>query len=508
MEPRARWIFGDQLGPHFIDPASSQVASRELPIILIESTAALRRRDYHWAKAQVMWSAMRHCARDLEERAVYIRADTYREGLGQAARRLGIEASDIVVSDPTSYAARRLVRQLGVQVEPSRGFVTSERDFADWAASRGRKRLLLEDFYRAARRRCDVLMDGDEPTGGRWNFDAENRLSPPKGERTLGLPEPWWPTEGDIDEEVHADLSAAVGAGEIRLVGAAGPRRFAVTRAEALHVLRDFVQHRLSAFGPYEDAVMRDDWVMAHSLLSVPMNLGLLDPMEAIEAVIEQWDGGDTELSSVEGFIRQVMGWRDYVWHLYWHLGENYVSHSNALEARTSLPEWWTDLRGDEVTASCLSSTLTDVRERGWAHHIPRLMILGNWALQQGYEPAETTEWFTRVFVDAYPWVMAANVVGMALYADGGTMATKPYAAGGAYINRMTNYCKGCAYRPTERTGERGCPFTAGYWSFLDRTRPHLQGNHRMAQPLRGLDRLTDLDEAIDGVRRRGTDPP
>jgi len=501
---RVRWTFADQLGPHFLGPDDARGEDTGERVLLIESLRALQRRRYHRAKAHLVLSALRHRAAELGDRAVHVSADTYRSGLAQA----GLSGADLSVCAPTSYGARRLVTSIGADVLPARGFITSETEFADWAVRRGKRRLLLEDFYREARTRTGVLMDGDEPLGGRWNFDADNRLPPPRGAVSLGLPEPWWPEEDAIDASVRADLAEWERQGLIQLVGRDGPRRFAATRAEALAVLDDFIAHRLADFGPYEDAALVGDWVMAHSMLSVPMNLGLLDPREVIDRVVAAGKSGDAPLSSVEGFVRQVMGWRDYVWHLYWFFGEDYVSSSNALSAHEPLPAWWRDLDASALTARCLATALGEVDERGWNHHILRLMVLGNWALQHGYDPRETTEWFTASYVDAYPWVMAANVVGMALYADGGRMATKPYAGGGSYIHRMTDLCRGCAYAPTQRVGPRGCPVTAGYWSFLARNREALAGNHRMAQPLRGLDRLSDLAEVLEQEDARGDAPP
>lgn len=505
QRPPVRWLFADQLGPHFLGP-DGDPGDDGGRVLVIESRGAVRRRRYHRAKLHLVLSALRHRARELGERATYVSAPSYRAGLDAAGYGELSSRALLTVCDPTSHPARGLVRDLGVTVLPSRGFVTSESEFGAWV--HGRRRLLLEDFYRAARRRTGILMDGDEPVGGRWNLDADNRQPPPRGAVTLGLREPVWPVEDDIDEQVRADLDRWTATGEIATVGRDGPRRFAVTRAEALAVLADFIDNRLAAFGPYEDAVLHGDWVMAHSLLSVPMNLGLLDPWEVVAAVVQAFHDGRAPLQSVEGFVRQVMGWRDYVWHLYWHLGEDYVTRSNALAAHEPLPRWFADLDADAVEARCLSSALADVRDRGWTHHIPRLMVLGNWALQRGYDPVATTQWFTEVFVDAFPWVMAANVAGMALYADGGTMATKPYAAGGAYLNRMTDLCRGCRYRPAQRVGEQGCPFTAGYWWFLDRNADRLRGNMRVAQPLRGLQRLADRDAVIAQETARGAAPP
>lgn len=490
-----RWLFADQLGPHFL-------ADHDGPVLLVESRAVLRRRAFHRAKAHLVLSALRHRADELGDRVRFLQVDTYREALEQVP-------GPVEVVHPTSRAALQFVRGLGdrVTVLPPRGFVTTPDEFDRWRRSRGTRRLLLEDFYRDARRRTGVLMAGDEPVGGRWNLDADNRQPPPRGATTLGVPQPWWPTEDAVDEEVRADLDRWTAAGRITTLGRDGPRRFAATGDEARRALDHFVAARLPAFGPYEDAMLTgDDW-MAHSLLSAPMNLGLLDPLDAVHAVEAAYHRGDAGLASAEGFVRQVLGWRDYVWHLYWHLGEDY-RHRNALDARTQLPQWFADLDADAVQARCLRTSLARVRDHGWAHHIERLMVLGNWALQRGYEPAAVTDWFHRCFVDGYDWVMLPNVVGMALHADGGVMATKPYAAGGAYLDRMSDSCRGCAYRPKDRLGDRACPFTAGYWAFLDRAAGQLRGNHRMAQPLAGLARLADRAEVVRAERQRGDAAP
>jgi deoxyribodipyrimidine photolyase-related protein len=294
---------------------------------------------------------------------------------------------------------------------------------------------------------------------------------------------------------------------DVAMVGVDGPRLFAATRSEALAALDDFVAHRLAAFGPYEDAVLEGDWAMAHSLLSVPMNLGLLHPLEVVDAALAAYRRGEVPLQSAEGLVRQVVGWREWAWQLYWALGEDYAD-GNALEAHEPLPQWFAELDADAVEARCLRGALAEVRDRGWSHHIVRLMVLGNWALQRGYDPRATAAWFRDSFVDGYDWVMVTNVVGMALYADGGRMATKPYAAGGAYLNRMTDHCRGCSYSPSTRVGPKACPFTAGYWAFLDRNEPRLRGNHRLAQPYAGLTRLADRDALVAQESARGAAAP
>lgn len=490
--PPRRWLFADQLGPHFLDAPDQQV-------LLIEARSVLRRRRFHRQKAHLLLSGLRHRAAELGGQATFLRTDTYGEALAAVNEPLSVCA-------PTSRAADRFVRSRGdVEVLPARGYTTSREDFAAWA--QGRSRLLLEDFYRHNRQRLGVLMDGGQPAGGRWNYDTDNRERPPRGQRRLDVVPPWLPEEDEIDEEVRHDLDAWEESGEIATVGRDGPRTFAATRREAEQALAHFVEHRLPLFGPFEDAMLADDAFMAHSHLSAALNLGLLDPLECAEAAERAYREGSAPLASVEGYIRQVIGWRDYVWQIYWHTGADYAK-ANALHAAEPLPRWFVELDADAVQARCLSTVLRQVRDSGWVHHIPRLMVLANYGLQRGWDPAALSDWFHRSFVDGYEWVMVPNVVGMSQHADGGLMATKPYAAGGAYINRMSDFCGACVYRPDHRVGEDACPYTAGYWSFLDRSRSPLAGNPRMRQPLMGLDRLADLPEVVAQERQRGNQPP
>ncbi|MFG2313373.1 cryptochrome/photolyase family protein [Streptomyces sp. NPDC048566] len=502
----AHWLFGDQLGPHFLTPGDDG-PDRDAAVLLVEARSVFRRRRFHRAKAHLVLSAMRHRAAELGDRAHYIRADTYREGL-RAAADDGLTDDGVTVHHPTSHAALRFVRSLdGVDVLAPRGFLVPRPDFDAWADGLGGKRLRQEDFYRWVRRGHDLLMDGGDPAGGRWNHDHDNRETPPKKARTLGAPAPYRPREDAIDEEVRNDLDRWERDGEVTFVGRDGPRRFPASRREALAALRRFVEHRLGGFGAYEDAMLTADPVMSHSLLSSSLNLGLLHPAECVEAAEDAWRAGDAPINSVEGFVRQIAGWREYVWHLYWYFGDAYRD-SNTLGHHAPLPDWFLDLDADAVTARCLATTLAQVRDTGWTHHIPRLMLLGSHALQQGWDPRAVTDWFHRCFVDGYDWVMLPNVVGMSQYADGGRMTTKPYTSGGAYVHRMSDLCSGCAYRPTDRTGERACPFTAGYWAFLHRHRRRLAGNNRMSQAVRGLDRLGDLDALLRQARERGDSPP
>jgi len=472
-------LFADQLGPHF---------SLGDQILLPEVRDQFYKRPYHRQKAHLILVALRSRAEDND--VTLISLNSYRE-LAKMSKELSAAVH------PSSRPMLELANSLSLELAEPRGFASS---FSDWSSyADGKKSTRLEDFYRLQRRRHGILMDGNEPVTGRWNYDAENRLAPPRG--GLGLPGPWEPTEGRIDREVREYLDQLEADGA-RFIGHDGPRKFAATRAEALEALEHFIKHRLDLFGPYEDAVDERDWAMSHSLLSVPMNLGLLDPVEVARAAEDAYNRGDARLESVEGFIRQVIGWRDYVWHLYWQFGTDYLDQ-NALSANVEPPQALLELRPEGIQSRCLQQTIETVAVNGWTHHIPRLMILGNSALQRGWNPRVMNEWFIDAFVDGTPWVMPANVIGMSLYADGGQMSTKPYAAGGAYINKMTNHCGSCRFDPKKRVGDDACPVTAGYWAFLERNRGQLAGNFRMRNGYAGLSRLKDLEALVDQERGR-----
>jgi deoxyribodipyrimidine photolyase-related protein len=389
----------------------------------------------------------------------------------------------VVASEPLSWDARVLLERLGVEMVRSERFLCSYEEFAGWAD--GRTQLKLEDFYRWQRARLDVLMDvgpaGPEPAGGQWNFDRDNRHPPPRDGRS-------WPAItrfelDDIDRQVTERLPA-------HSVGADPDGTWPVTRAQALVRLEEFVTSGLAPFGPHEDAMLTSEWKLAHSVLSSSMNLGLLHPSEVVEAAETAYRGGRAPINSVEGFVRQVIGWREYVWGVYWLWMPAYRSH-NALHATRPVPPVFT---GDSDTdMACVRSVVGHVHDHGYAHHIERLMVLGNLALTAGVDPWAMTEWMWASFVDGAEWVMLPNVIGMALFADGGMMATKPYAAGGSYINRMSDHCRSCRFDPKRRTGPTACPFTTLYWDFLARNADTLTGNHRVARQLAAMRKLSDL---------------
>jgi deoxyribodipyrimidine photolyase-related protein len=381
----------------------------------------------------------------------------------------------IVCAEPSSFKQYAALKDFGVSFVANDFFLTSRADFALWA--RAQKSFLMENFYRAQRVRLNVLVEGGKPTGGAWNFDKENRLPPPKNYE--------WPkylehSRDAIDEEVAKELNYSPGT------------TWATTREGALAQLENFIKNHFANFGPYEDAMANDNWAVHHSLLSPYLNNGLLHAQEVIDAAIVAFKGGSIPIASCEGFVRQIIGWREYVNGMYWFLGEEYEKN-NQLEAKRELLPL---LRDPEKTSmNCVKSIVTDINERAWVHHIPRLMVLSNLALITGTNPQQFLDWMREVFIDATQWVMVPNVIGMGLHADGGAMMTKPYAAGGAYISRMSSYCKGCAYDPKLRVGETACPFTTLYWDFLDRHKESFAKNHRMSQQVFGLNRLKDLPE-------------
>ncbi len=477
------WLFADQLGPAAY---GGEHAHRE--VLLVEATSALARRRYHRQKLHLVLSALRHADRDLGERATLIRSENYADALRRYGRK-------VLVYEPTSHAAEKFVDRLRKQgqvadILPTPTFALSRSDFTEWAGNR--RRFRMEDFYRDQRRRFGILMNGTDPVGNRWNFDEDNREPPPKKQSALDVPAPYRPRESEIDDQVRRDLDRM----NLDTVGVDGPRLFAVTPAEAKRALDRFIEHRLLLFGRYEDAIMAEDWAMSHSLLSVPLNLGVLHPLDAVEAAERAYRDNGAPLAAVEGFIRQILGWREYMWHLYWHLGADYTSR-NELNAHAPLPDWWSDLDADAVTAACLHEALAGVRDRGWTHHIQRLMVLGSHALQRGYRPDALTEWFATAFVDGFRWVMPTNVVGMSQHADGGLLATKPYTSGGAYINKMSDHCGDCAFDPKKRYGEDACPFTAGYWAFTHRHRDLLSKNMRTRRAVSSMDRLDDVEAVV-----------
>ena len=373
---------------------------------------------------------------------------------------------------------------LPLDIREDRHFFSSIRDFA--AHAQGRKSLRMEYFYREQRKRHQVLMQGDEPVGGQWNFDADNREA--FGAAGPGSVPPRASFEPDaVTREVIALVNQRFADHPGRLDSFAWP----VTRAQALQSLQAFIQERLPLFGRYQDAMWSGDAWLYHSHLSAALNLKLLNPREVVAAAEAAYHEGHAPLASVEGFIRQILGWREYVRGVYWTQMPAYLER-NALGAREDLPAWfWTGA----TDMACLRDALAQTLEHGYANHIQRLMVTGLYALMLGVDPKQVHAWYLAVYVDAVEWVELPNTLGMSQYADGGVMGSKPYIATGKYIQRMSPHCKGCRYDPAQRSGDSACPFTTLYWDFLMRHEATLARNPRMALQVKNVARLTDAQK-------------
>lgn len=484
------WVLGNQLWQQQAALASCQGQQKTTPILFIESQQFAAERPYHRQKLVLVWSAMRHFAQELKDAGwsvTYAIAEDIEPALQQWIKDHDLD--QLLVMDPVDRPFMKWLRGLPLSctltVVENNHFLWREADFRDWAKSR--KSLLMESFYREGRKRFGVLMEGKEPVGGQWNYDKENR-KPPKGK--LQTPDPCWFEPDEVTQLVIKRVEAL----KCPTFGMATPFRWAVTRDQALQVLESFIKVRLATFGPYQDAMVTGEETMWHAMLSPYLNLGLLHPLEVVERVEQVFYKQDLPLNSVEGFIRQVMGWREYMRGLYTYFDEDY-SQKNWFDHHQPLPEFfWSG----EVEMNCLHQVIDQVRRTGYAHHIQRLMILSNFALIAGYSPQQVEDWFHAAFIDAYDWVMQTNVIGMGLFADGGLLASKPYASSANYVNKMSDYCQGCRYNPKARTGEDACPFNFFYWNFLHCHRDKLQHQGRMSFILKNLDKMsTDEIEAI-----------
>ena len=445
-------------------------------IVFVESARMTTGRNWHKERLFFLLSSARHFAKSLEAEGFsveYLNAATITDGLdSMKAKHPNLP---IICAEPSSFRQFETLKEYGVEFVANDFFLTPRPLFKAWADTQ--KSYLMESFYRKQRVRLNILMDGDKPTGGAWNFDKENRLPPPKK------------YEGPAYLEHKRDEIDAQVASEI---GYEMKPTWATTRQGALDQLKNFIDNHFAEFGPLEDAMTHENWALHHSLLSPYLNNGLLHASEVVSAAVKAFDSGRIPIESAEGFIRQIIGWREYVNGMYWFLGPDY-RENNQLSANRKLLPLFNDPAATQM--NCMKETVSDINERAWVHHIPRLMLLSNLALVTGTNPQEFLEWMREVFIDASEWVMVPNVIGMGVHADGGQLMTKPYAAGGAYISRMSNYCKPCAYDPKLRVGDTACPFTTLYWDFLDRHKETFAKNHRMSQQVFGLNRLSDLPE-------------
>jgi deoxyribodipyrimidine photolyase-related protein len=483
------WILGDQLWSEQSALQSRAARHQQTPVIFIESLHHSQKMPYHLQKLVLIWSAMRHFAAELRAAGwpvTYSIADDFQAPLMDWIEAHQIE--ELRIMTPTDRPFTQFIQDLdlpcAIKFTPNNRFIWSDDEFKQWAGSR--KRLIMEDFYREGRKRFNILMVGENPIGRRWNFDRENR-KPPKGK--LKLPEALWfepdrTTREIIDWLIQSDDFAAS-----RDYWQIEPFRWAVTRQQALEVLDFFIRTRLSTFGPYQDAMVTGEQTMWHAMLSPYLNIGLLHPLEVIKAAEKVYyqHQNEWELSSVEGFIRQILGWREYMHGVYIYMHADYPER-NWFDHTQPLPAfYWTA----ETDMNCLHQILMQIKEIGYAHHIQRLMVLNNFALIAGISPQEIENWFHAAFIDAYDWVMQTNVIGMGQFADGGIIASKPYAASANYVNKMSDYCSHCTYKPQERTGERACPFNFFYWDFIARHQDKLKSQGRMSLILRSLERVS-----------------
>ena len=496
--PTLRLILGDQLNDRI---SALRDADKDQDMVLMaevwDEATYVR---HHKQKIAFLFSAMRHFANELKNdgyRVRYVRLDDHGNTgsiRGEVERALkDFEADGIVTTECGEWRLASDIKHwqeewdLPVDIREDDRFVSTLKEFRDWAE--GRKTLRMEYFYRDMRRKTGLLMNDGDPEGGEWNYDSENRKKLPKG---YGPPDRKTTRQDDITKEVMALVEDRFG----DHFGTLENFHYGVTRDQALRQLDDFIDVALKDFGAYQDAMATGEDFLNHSLLSAYLNAGLLLPLEICQAAEDAYKDGDAPLNAVEGFIRQIIGWREYMRGLYWLKMPDYAQ-TNHLNARRDLPDfYWT---GD-TDMHCLSEVVRNTHDHAYAHHIQRLMVTGNFALLAGVKPSQINEWYLIVYADAYEWVQLPNTHGMAIYADGGVIASKPYAASGSYINRMSDYCKSCRYKVSEKTGEDACPFNYLYWNFLDRNRDKLEDTGRMGLVFKNLDRKSENE--MDDIRQ------
>lgn len=480
-----RFVLGDHL-TRSVSSLKDFDPARDV-VLMVEAWDEATYVRHHKQKIVFILSAMRHFAESLRAEGVrvdYVRLDDPANTgsfSGELERALKRHApTRIVVTEPGEWRVREEIetwhQRFGVPVdmrEDDRFFASLPR-FARFAGNRSSLR--MEFFYREMRRETGLLMEGDGPVGGQWNFDAENRKALPKGAR---LPR----RRRFSPDAITQDVIALVASRFSNHFGDLEPFGWAVTREEALEALDDFLANGLAHFGDYQDAMTGEDPFLYHAIIAPYLNVGLLTAREVCSCAEREYREGRAPLNAVEGFIRQILGWREYVRGIYWLRMPDYA-RTNALQAKRPLPSfYWT---GD-TPMRCLSQVVEQTRRHAYSHHIQRLMVTGNFALLAGIAPAEINEWYLAVYADAFEWVELPNTHGMAIFADGGLLASKPYAASGAYIDRMSDFCKGCAFDVKQKSGPRACPFNYLYWAFLIRNERTLARNPRLAMPYRTL---------------------
>ncbi|MBX9795439.1 cryptochrome/photolyase family protein [Sphingomonas sp.] len=488
------FVLGDQLSPD-ISALRGADPSRDV-VLMVEVAEEAVYAAHHKKKLAFILAAMRAFAdelRGLGWTVDYVPMDAPDNGGSFGAELARAMARHrpgrVALTEASEWRVRQM--QAGwcerygslMDLRPDDRFICGIDEFGRWA--KGRKQLRLEHFYREMRRKTGLLMEGDKPAGGRWNFDTENR-KPARAD--LFMPMPVRVPPSDTTRAV-LDMVAARFAENF---GTLEPFWFPVTRTDAARAVDHFLRHALPHFGDFQDAMLRGEPFLHHSLLSPLINVGLVDPLDLCRRAEAEYRAGRAPINAVEGFVRQIIGWREYVRGIYW-LGMPGYTERNALNAHRPLPAlYWSG----ETDMACMAEAIGQTQTHAYAHHIQRLMVTGNFALIAGIDPHALHSWYLAVYLDAFEWVEAPNTIGMSQYADGGWLASKPYAASGAYIDRMSDYCGGCRYRVKEKVGPDACPFNALYWHFLARHRNRFAGNPRMAQMYRTYDRFTEAHRA------------
>jgi deoxyribodipyrimidine photolyase-related protein len=472
-------ILGDQLSEGLASLTNADPA-RDV-ILMGEPVADITHANHHKKSIVLILSAMRHFAESLRAAGWtvdYARLEdkgapaTFSDMVAAAVKRR--KPKKIVIVEPGDWTVLEEAKSwsdrfgLSVDILDDDRFIASHADFDAWAM--GKKVLRMEFFYREMRRKTGLLMEEGEPAGGQWNFDHDNRKPANSGARFPG------PMRFKPDETTRAVIDL-VNDRFTEHFGQAEPFWFATTADDAEKALAHFIKTGLAGFGDTQDAMLADERFLNHAVLSIYMNIGLLDPLDVCRRAEDAWRKGKAPLNAVEGFIRQIIGWREYIRGVYWREGPDYVRR-NALGASRKLP--WFYWSGD-TNMACIRAVVAQTQEEAYAHHIQRLMVTGTFALIAGVDPYEVHRWYQAVYADAFDWVEVPNVIGMSQFADGGLLASKPYAASGAYINRMSDYCGGCRYKVAKKTEDDACPFNALYWDFIARHEKRFEGNPRMA---------------------------
>ncbi len=483
-------ILGDQLSHDITSLQDFDVQQDAIWMCEVREEATYVK--HHKKKIAFLFSAMRHFAHELREKGFKIHYTYYHDAdnagsfdgeVGRAIEYFSPEK--IIVTAPGEYRVWESIKNwekkfnIPVKVRKDDRFFSTVKEFVEWGEDY--KTLRMENFYRHMRKKHNILIDGDDPVGGQWNFDKENR-KPPKED--MNPPSPYMAQIDDITKEcmnlVAEEFSDHFGDLE--------PFYFAVTRDQALYALDKFINERLPKFGTYQDAMVEGKPWMFHAHLSFYLNCGLLSAREVVEKAEKAYHDGHAPINAVEGFIRQILGWREYIRGVYWSQMPDYAD-KNALNSRRDLPSFFWDAKTD---MNCLKQCVGETYQNAYAHHIQRLMIIGNFCLLAGLDVKQVNEWYLLVYADAYEWVEMPNVTGMILYADDGLLGSKPYAASASYINKMSDYCKNCAYDPNDREGEKACPFNYLYWDFFMRHEEKFKSNHRLGFTYSNLAKMDD----------------